>query len=414
MLIRRNRNYRLLFSAAAVSSLGDGISLLALPWLATLITRDATLIALITAAGHLPWLIFALPAGVLVDRVDRRRIMLGTDIASCLLSFGIVGLALQGPALHGPALPWIAALCGFTFLLGAAQVLHENAAQTALPALVAPADLEQANSQIWSVEEVMKSFAGPPLAGLLIAAAVPAPFAFDALSFALAAWAIWRLSMPLRQALPARADFLRDLREGIAWLRAHRPILQLALMLGALNFIGTMATTILVLFAQEILGLGAARYGLLLAAGALGGVLGGMIAPLVARRLGAHRTLMLSLLLMPLPYVTLWLAKSVALAAAALFVEVVAGMLWNVVTVSLRQRLIPDALLGRVNGLYRFLGWGVMPAGALTGGALVDWLGALRGRQAALHEVYLIAALGMGALLLYAARALRLPEAEAA
>lgn len=412
LLIARNRNYRLLFSAAVVSSLGDGVSLMALPWLATLITRDAVLIAAVTAAGRLPWFVFSLPAGVLTDRSDRRRMMARADLASCLLTFGIVALILRLPALPlpGDALPWIAALSAFTFLLGTAEVLHENAAQTILPEVVRPADLEQANSQIWSAQEVMKSFAGPPLAGALIALAVPAPFAFDAASFALAGLAVWCIALPVRRVLPASRGFWRELGEGMRWLFGHRLILQLALMLGVLNLVSAMATTALVIYAQELLGLNAARYGLLLTAGAAGGVAGGVIAPWVARRFGQGRTLTLALALMPFPYLALWLGQSAAVAALALFAEVVAGMLWNVVTVSLRQRTIPGPLLGRVNSLYRFFGWGMMPVGALLAGGLIAALTPALGRPEALRTLYLVAALAMGAMLAYAAAALRLED----
>ena len=412
LLIARNRNYRLLFSAAAVSSLGDGVSLLALPWLATLVTRDALLIAAVTAAGRLPWFVFSLPAGVLTDRGDRRRMMARADLASCLLTFGIVALILRLPALPlpGGALPWIAALSALTFLLGTAEVLHENAAQTILPEMVPHADLEQANSQIWSVQQVMKAFVGPPLAGALIALAVPAPFAFDAASFALAGLAVWCIALPVRQALPASRGFWREFGEGARWLIAHRPILQLALMLGVLNLVSAMATTALVIYAQELLGLDAARYGLLLTAGAAGGVAGGLTAPWVARRLGQGRTLALALALMPFPYLALWLGHSVTVAALALFAEVVAGMLWNVVTVSLRQRAVPPPLLGRVNSLYRFFGWGMMPLGALLAGGLIAALTPVLGRPEALRSLYLLAAVAMGAMLAYAAVALRVEE----
>ncbi len=186
-----NRSYRLLFSASAVSNLGDGVSALALPWLATLVTRDAGLVALVAAAQRLPWLLFAIPAGVLADRGDRRRLMVQADLLRLLLALGILALALDLPAVPvNGARRAVLALAGLAFLLGTAEVVRDNAAQTLLPAVVAPNELEAANGRMWSAEQVMGSFVGPPVAGALIALAVPAPFALEAVAFGLAAWLV--------------------------------------------------------------------------------------------------------------------------------------------------------------------------------------------------------------------------------
>ena len=406
MLLAVNKNYRLLFTATAVSNLGDGISALAFPWLATLITRDPMLIALVAAATRLPWFLFAIPAGVITDRGNRQRLMVQADILRLLLTLGVVALILNGPALplpqnHDQALTLILGLCAAAFLLRSAEVIRDNAAQTALPSIVAKEHLEVANGQMWSIEQIMGQFVGPPLAGLLIAYAVPLPFAMDAVTFAIAAWCVWLIAMPARTAPKLPDGFWRQMREGMAWIYAHKLILRLAIMLGVLNMMHMITLTVLVLFSQEILGLSAAGFGILLTAEAVGGVLGGLLAPRIVARIGAGASLKIALAIFPLYYLPIALTSNAYVVAIALFVGMLATLLWNVVTVSLRQREIPDELLGRVNSIYRFFGWGTMPIGALIGGGLVAMFEPELGRETALRLPFLVSAVGGFGLFVY-------------
>ncbi|PTX57703.1 MFS-type transporter involved in bile tolerance (Atg22 family) [Litoreibacter ponti] len=414
-LIAVNRNFRLLFSATAVSNLGDGISALAFPWLASLITRDPFLIAAVAAATRAPWLVFSLPAGVITDQVDRKRLMVSADVLRMILTLGVVGLILSAPPLPfddnaSAALPMILGLCAAAFLLGSAEVVRDNAAQTALPSIVETHDLERANGQLWSIEQIMGQFVGPPVAGVLIALAVPVPFLVDAATFGIAAFLVWQVAM-MPKAIPAiTTSFWARLKEGADWMRGHALILRLALMLGVLNFVTMMSATMLVLLAQEQMGLEATGYGFLLTAGAAGGVAGGLIGPKLAARFGAQACVLGALACFPIPFIILALTSNPWLAGLALFLEMSAGMTWNVVTVSLRQRVIPDALLGRVNSIYRFFGWGSIPLGALFAGALVAALEEPIGRDLALRAPYTLGAIVCVALLLYGTLRLRLPQ----
>lgn len=406
MLLAINKNYRLLFSATAISNLGDGISALAFPWLATLITRDPMLIALVAAATRLPWFLFAIPAGVITDRGNRQRLMVQADILRLLLTLGVVALILSGPALplpdsDGQAFTLILGLCAAAFLLGSAEVIRDNAAQTALPSIVDKEHLEVANGQMWSIEQIMGQFAGPPLAGLLIAYAVPLPFAVDAVTFAIAAWCVWLIAMPARTAVKLPNGFWQQMREGMAWIYAHKLILRLAIMLGALNMMHMVAFTVLVLFSQEILELGPAGYGTLLTAGAAGGVIGGIIAPRITSRLGVEASVVIALLVFSAEYLAIYLTSNTYVVATALFVGMLAAVSWSVVTVSLRQRTIPDELLGRVNSIYRFIGWGTMPVGSLIGGGLVALFEPELGRETALRLPFLVSAIGGFGLFVY-------------
>lgn len=400
-LFMRNRNYRLLFTAGALTNLGDGLVALALPWLATLLTREPMAIAAVAAAGRLPWLVFALPAGVIIDRADRRRLIAGADMLRAAIVFAIMLLALGTPM---PGAVWV--LAGLAFLLGSAEVLRDNAAQTILPAIVAPGDLEAANGQMWSAEQLTGQFVGPPLAGLLIGVGIALPFGLDVAALVLAAGLVWLISLPPQ--LRAVSRFWPALVEGIRFMRGDAPLLRLAIVLGLVNFLYMACFTVTVLFSQELLGLTAAQHGLLLSVGALGAVLGSLGAPAVIGLIGAQASLFVSLAVWGLTYAAIGVTSNAVVVGAALFTLMAGSMLWNVITVSWRQRRIPAELLGRVNSIYRFFGWGSMPIGALAGGAIVSLVEAEAGREWGLRAPYIFAAAGSAILLAYAAFRLRL------
>ena len=413
MLLARNRNYRLLFSASAVSNLGDGISALAFPWLASLLTRDPFLIAAVAAAGRLPWLLFTAPAGVMTDRVSRQRLMVWSDVVRAGLTGLVILLILSIPEIEaGASTLTVWALAALAFLLGMAEVVRDNAAQTALPSIVARSDLEEANGQIWSIEQIMGSFVGPPLAGVLIAMAVPAPFVFDAMSFAVAAALVALITFPERAVTGAVQSVWRDLKDGIVWLWGHKTILQLAVLLGFINAASMGYATLLILYAQEVLGLSAAGYGVLMMCGAAGGVAGGLFGPRLVRRFGGQAVFLGTQVLFLAEPLAVWLTASTVAVGVGMFIAMFSAVAYNVVTVSYRQRAIPDALLGRVNSLYRLFGWGMMPVGILASGALVSLAEEPMGREAALRLPF---ALGAGLLMLfliYSALRIRLEDAS--
>lgn len=396
----QNRNFRRLFAASGFTNLGDGVLAVAFPWFATLLTRDPLLIGCVAAARQLPWLLLALPAGVITDRCNRRNILLVCDITRLALAIAAVVLAANPT---GSAT--IYTLIGLTFLLGAAEVLRDNTAQTILPNLVAPTQLERANGLIWSTEQLAGQFFGPPLAGLLIGFSVALPFGLDA---ALLALAIGMVSL-IRLAPAPKVDhpaFLPALKQGLGWLWTHPTLRRLALVLGVYNFIGSMFYAVLVLYAQDVLQLSAFDYGRLLAVQAMGGLAGSLLGPGVLRRIGPSAGLMSGLMSFTLCAAAMAFTANPLLIAATLFLEAFGNMLWNIASVSYRQRIIPDALLGRVNAAFRFFGTGPAAAGSLAGGAILVASGLAPG--AALHLLYGVTAAGAFCLLLYATARLRI------
>jgi MFS family permease len=400
-LIIRNRNYRLLLGAGTLTNLGDGMVVLALPWLATLMSQNPVAIGAVAAAGRLPWLLFAIPAGVIIDKAEHNKLIARANLLSAVILLAILMLAMNE---HVQGAVWV--LAGLAFVLGSVEVLRDNAAQTMLPSIVKSKDLEAANGQLWSSEQLTNQFIGPPLAGVLIAAGIGIPFGLNAALLVLAAGLVWMISLAPKVRI--QTSFRKALMEGIAFMRSDPLLLRLAVVLGVANFIATATITIQVLFAQDVLAISAYSYGLILSVAAVGAITGSLLAPRFIAMLGTQTCLYLSIATWGIGYAAIGLSHSGLAMAIALFFVMAAAMLWNVITVSWRQRRIPPALLGRVNSIYRFFRWGSMPLGAMTGGILVSVLEHEFGREIALRTTFMSAGAACGLLLAYALFKLRL------
>jgi MFS family permease len=395
-------SYRKLFAASTISNLGDGVSLIAYPWLASAITRNPILIALVVVVQKLPWLLFTLPAGVITDRSDRQKLMVWSNVLRALLT-GVVAFAVftRSGVLPAPddveqvvSTEWglYLVLLAATLFLGVGEVLYDNSAQTFLPAIVEKENLEQANGQLYSAELVANQFAGPPLAGLLLAIGFALPFVVDAGSFAASAALVLSIAaVPRTTVDPSeRRPWRVEAAEGFRWLWDNDLLRTMAITLGLLNMLGNAALAAFVLFSQEVLGTSTTEFAILSTAGAFGGVLGGWVASRVSRRIGSGPSLALTIVGGGICLVAIGLVSSWPAAFVFLFVEMFIAVLWNVITVSLRQTIIPDRLLGRVNSVYRFFGWGAIPVGALIGGALAAGLDGPLSREWALRASLII------------------------
>lgn len=260
--------------ASGMTNLADGIAIVAWAWLASLLTRDPLLISLVPVALRLPWFLFAIPAGIVTDRVDRRVLILRMDALRALsFAFAALGiwaaLPLDPPPASGisnPAL-FITILCAAA-LVGIAEVFRDNAAQTMLPSIVPHDQLEQANGRLWSVELVGNALIGPALGALLNAVYLPLPFLASTLAYGVALWLVARLSGSFMAGTGTARNWRRELREGFAFL-GQAPLLRtLAWITGFWNLLFQMVAIGLVLHVQENLGVAAPTYGLILAAGA--------------------------------------------------------------------------------------------------------------------------------------------------
>jgi MFS family permease len=421
-----------LLGAGTISNVGDGIDATALPLLASALTRDPVLFAGVAVASRVPWLLFALQAGALADRLDRRRVMIASNVFRAVL-LGLLGAAV----LTDVATIWL--LYGTALGLGTAEVLFDTSAQALLPRVVRREQLERANGMQMGAELVANNFVGPPLGGLLFSVAAALPLLLDAGTFAVSAGLLALVSASVGRAAsgrsgadpghgprdtpaapeaaapapgedteetdghvragsgsddPPASSIRTEIREGLAWLRGNRLLWTLAVLLGLMNGTSMLGMSVFALYALEVLGVSEVQFGLLLTAAALGSVVGSALAARLVARFGrgpALWTTLVSAVAVPL---TMGLTTSAGVVAAASVVGGFSAVIWNVITVSLRQTVIPDHLLGRVNAVYRFLGWGSMPLGAGLGGVVAQ-IGGLR-------APFLVAAALMGLGLLHA------------
>lgn len=357
------------FSASTTSNLGDGLVAAAAPLLALTLTNDARLISAVSFATMLPWLVLSLPVGAYIDRFDRKHIMTVANtvraglfaILSTCIAFGVVTI-------------WLLLL--IVLLLAIGEVFFDMSAQAFLTSIVPERMLERANGRLYAAEIAANSFLGLPLGAWLFVVAAAVPFGIQAIALGIAAALIFSVR-PLAPFVPnPRTTNIRtDIREGFGWLWRHPLLRTLAVMLGAANMCHMFAHSIFAKFVRDELGLGARAFGMLLAVTSVGSILGGMLGSRIAKQLGAATAIVLSYgmfaLLEFLPFIspTLW---SVVMAGVLMAVF---GTVWNVLTVSLRQRLIPAELFGRVNSVYRFLGTGTSAIGAIIGGQIAYHFG---------------------------------------
>jgi MFS family permease len=361
---RLPRSFRLLWAAAAASNIGDGLRITALPLLATTVTTDPRAIAAVTIAERIPWLIFILPGGAWADRYDRRMLRVILDVARGVVMASLVYTI----AVHQLT---IVAIYIVTALLASAEAIVDSSSTALVPATVEAHDLVRAGSRLFSTEVLTNELIGPPLGGLLFGLAMIVPFGIDAASFFAAAVIMMMLPGNFQPGATkaARAPLRNEIGEGFRWLWQHRALRNLALIsmvLAAATFIGN---SVFVLFATQTLKLSGFGFGLLLVPGAVGGIIGSMLASRLHRyplRMVLFGSLMTSGLV-----TALTAAVSSPLLASLLWgTASLTSMIWIVLTVALRQRVIPQHLLGRVGASYRFLMYAGMPVGAFLGGFL--------------------------------------------
>lgn len=369
--------YTLLWSASTISTLGDGVTAVAAPLLVASVTSNPLLVSAAAFAATLPWLLFSLLSGGLVDRLDRRRVMVVVDSIRAV-TVGMLGATI---ALDVVNLPLLYAVM---FLLGTGETLYRTASQAILPALVHPDLLERANGRLGAARTVVHNMIAGPLGGLLFATAAATPFLLDAGTFAVAAVLIALLAGGYR-ATPAgdpaaptgtgRTSLRSEIAEGLRWLLAHRVLRTMAVLLGLLNVTLTAATAILVLLARDRLGLGSVGYGLLFSAMAAGALVGALTGERIIRRVTSSVTLRVGLLVETAFHLVLAVSTSPIVVGAAFAVFGVHAALWSIVISSMTQRLTPPAMLGRVHSTFMFLAAGGLAFGALLGGAVATRFG---------------------------------------
>lgn len=367
------RSFANVFTANISSSLADGIARVAAPLLATRLTDDPLLIAGIAAVAMLPWLFFAIPSGVLLDRIDRRHAMVIANGARTLLAALLLTLFATGTL----TIWWLYVVI---FAYGALETLYDGAIRAVVPAIVRRPDLPRANSRIEAGELVVQNFLAVPLTSALFAVAVVIPLGIGALSYAVAGVLAFFLpaaaagahrSHQAHHALPpVRTTFARQLTDGFRFIMSHpmlRPLWFLSILI-ALFFAAAIATD--VLFVLERLDVPEQWFGVFMLSGAVGGIVGAVVVSPLKVRFGAGPVMAAANFVGPVALVVMGFFPTIPVAVVCFAVSFGSTSVWNVLVMSLRQAAIPGHLLGRVHGTWRTLLWGTMPLGSLLGGLL--------------------------------------------
>lgn len=357
-----------IFTANLASSLGDGIARTAFPLLAARLTHDPVLISAVAALALLPWLFFAIPAGILIDRIDRRR-------ALALAQAVRTGVALLLVVLVATDTLTIWWLYIAIFIYGTFETVYDGAIRAVVPSIIGKADLPRANSRIEAGELVVQNFVSGPLTSALFAVAVVIPLGINGLVFAFAG----ALALLLPRVASGKQFTATD-EPQVAWYRQFVDGLRFIMadrMLRTLWFFSTFggimtsaATATYVLYILERLEVPEALFGVFLLSGAVGGVVGAVLASRFKTLWGAGMTMGIMVILTGLAFVLMGVFPVLVAGLVGYALSSFAITVWNILIMSLRQSVVPGRLLGRVHGTWRTLLWGSMPLGALIGGLI--------------------------------------------
>jgi MFS family permease len=370
LIDRTDRRLNWLLSSSAVSNLGDGIGRVAFPLLAANLTRDPVLIAGLSATQFLPWLLFALVAGTLIDRIDRRKAMIIANLVRAVV-VGVMGVLVYFDTVS-ISLVYAAAL-----LIGTAETVAESAANVLIPAVVDRGRLEDANSKLQACEIVGQTFLGGPIGSATFAIFAAFPFLLNSAGFALAAVLLLGLAGTYRAKSPAEPTRLRtDIADGISWLRRSPILLRLVVIAGLVSLTTELAQAQLVLYALQDMRLSDATFGFFAFVGGIGGLAGAGFAPRLIKRSSRRTVLLGGIVFCAIGFAGMGLSALPAVSAILFGVFAAAVVSVNVVLATIRHTLVPSDILGRVLGVWRTVVWGAVPVGALLGGLMTAALGA--------------------------------------
>jgi MFS family permease len=362
---RLGRDFRWIWGASSVSNLGDGIVLAAGPLLVASITREPFAVALAAFLQQVPWLLFGMAAGAVIDRVDRRTLTIVVD----LIRFTVIGLLALAVFAGVASLPVVLVTM---FLLGTAETFADNAASTLVATAVPKEGLGVANSRLFGTAILGNQLAGPPIGAFLFGLGMAVPFGVNALCFLLAAVLISRISRQVVEREGEPRAMRHEVAEGLRWLVAHAPVRTLALTITAFNVTFGAAMAVYVLYATERLGLDEFGYGLLMTASAVGGLLGSATYRWLEERFSLATLMRIGLVIETLTHLGLALTREPWLAAAIMVVFGVHAVVWGTTSTTVRQRAVPSRLLGRVTSVYLLGSVGGLALGSLLGGAIAQ------------------------------------------
>jgi MFS family permease len=355
--------FRWLVGSSWVSNLGDGLGTAAFPLLVASETQDPVLVSLAALLQRLPWLLFGLYAGVVADRVDRRRLVAAVDLARAVV-LGVLAVAVLG----GTVDIWV--VLGAGFLAGTAEVFADTTSVTLLPMVVERRDIGVGNARVMAGFVTMNQLVGPALGAALFAAGRAWPVLVQAVCVGLGAVLISRMRLPARSAPAREAHVVRDVVEAARWTWHHPAVRTLTLAIVTFNVTFGAAWSVLVLWSAQRLGLGPVGFGLLSTVSAAGGVVGTLGYDWLERHVGLARLMRIGLLIETATHLGLALATTPWVAMSVMFVFGAHAFVWGTTSQTIRMRAVPGGMQGRVGSLYAIGVYGGIVAGQAIGGVV--------------------------------------------
>ena len=365
---RLGGSFRWLLSSSIINNAGDGIAISAGPLLVASQTRDPFLVSMALLSEYLPVLLFGVIGGTVADRVDRRQMVVVVNIGRAIVLAGLVATIVTATVN-------IAAVLIALFILGTAETFADSASSALLPGLVAREDLGIANARMQGAFLLTNQLLTPPIGAFLFVVGMALPFATNAACFALGAVLVSRVATSATHELRERSSFRAEMVEGIRWLLANPPMRTLALTIFTFNVTYGAAWSVLVLYAHDRLGMNAVGFGLLTTAVAVGGVVGVVSYGRLERRFSLGNIMRVGLLIETFTHLSLALTTSPAWALGTMVVFGAHAFVWGTTSTVVRQRAVPDELLGRVGGVYRVAIMGGLVIGTPIGGLLAKTFG---------------------------------------
>ncbi|HZR49563.1 MAG TPA: MFS transporter [Streptosporangiaceae bacterium] len=368
-----NRSFLLLWSGQTVSEMGSTITLLALPLTAVVVLKATTFqVGLLASAATAAFALIALPAGAIVDRYVKRRIMIVCDLARMLIIGSVPVAAAAGALTMGQ-------LYAVAITAGVCTVFFDVCYQSYLPVVVGPGQLLDGNGKLGATQSFAE-VTGPGLGGGLVGVfGVAMSLAADAISYAVSVASLLAIRVP--EKAPPKADrrtLRAEIAEGLSFVVSHPILRRVVACTGTANLFSGVQIAMEIIFLVRVLHVRPAYTGLIIAIASVGGVIGGVLSGTLSRRIGSARIIWVSILVFGLPQLLLPLAYPgwrVALFPIGFAFSAFSAVVYNVAQVSYRQAVCPPELLGRMNAATRWIVWGTLPLGGLLGGALGAGLG---------------------------------------
>jgi MFS family permease len=365
---RLGRSFRWLLASTVINNAGDGVALAAGPLLVASQTRDPFLVSMALLSEYLPVLLFGVIGGAVADRFDRRRMVVLVNLGRAIVLAALVVTIVSG-------IVNIAVVLLTLFVLGTAETFADAASSTLVPGLVERADLGIANARMQGAFILTNQLLTPPIGAFLFAIGMALPFATNAACFALGAVLVSRVVTTSRQEPDRATSLVSDMAEGVRWLLGHPPMRTLALTILTFNVTYGAAWSVLVLYAGDRLGMDEVGFGLLTTAVAVGGIVGVASYGRLERRFALGDIMRVGLLIETATHLTLAITTSSIVALTTLVIFGAHAFVWGTTSTVIRQRAVPDELLGRVGGVYRVAVIGGMVAGTPLGGLLARTFG---------------------------------------